>query len=53
MLSLFCCHGEAAGGGGGGGGGGQVVFLPELLHNLNLLVEQTEHQILQSDRRWV
>ena len=27
------------------------VFLPELMHNLELLVDQTEHSILQSDRK--
>ncbi len=29
----------------------QKVYLPELLHNLQLLVDRTESEILQNDRR--
>lgn len=30
----------------------EQLFLPELMHNLDLLVESTEHDIVQNDRQY-
>ena len=29
------------------------MYLPELLHNITLLVEKTEHEIVTSDKKYV
>ena len=29
------------------------MYLPELLHNITLLVEKTEHEIVTSDKKYI
>ena len=31
----------------------ESVYLPELLHNITLLVEKTEHEIVTNDKKYV
>ena len=31
----------------------ETVYLPELLHNITLLVEKTEHKIVTGDKKYV